>query len=199
MANSSKSTNIIIFLSSLLFALLLMGGALVFLLVSQPDLFSFNSTHSTSAASSVAKAPQPQAAPGLSAPRAHAPQSASTRPTAARPATPEARREAPAQSEAAVVTVTEFATPNPAPQPQLTDGHNSKRYTRYSAGNNHTSSAFAKNVGNAYHNYYSQTGKLTGVLRVYSPVTNQVYDMHCDSNGNFATCTGGRDAVVYVY
>jgi len=36
-------------------------------------------------------------------------------------------------------------------------------------------------------------------LQVVSPTTRKWYEMQCVSAGNYATCTGGEDAVVYLY
>lgn len=176
MNNSSSSTNVIIFLSSVLIALTLAGIAVVSFLVFRSDPVAVNSTAAVSNATPNA---QPQAAPALSA--------------------PDARKEAPAQNNVAVVTVTQFASPQPVGQPVYTDNYGSKKYTRYNVGNNHTSNAFAENVTRAYYNNYVQTGNQDAVLRVYSPVTNQSYDMYCNSNGHMATCRGGKNAVVHVY
>lgn len=36
-------------------------------------------------------------------------------------------------------------------------------------------------------------------LRVVSPTTRKWYEMQCTSAGSYVTCTGGEDAVVYLY
>ena len=36
-------------------------------------------------------------------------------------------------------------------------------------------------------------------LRVVSPMTRKPYEMQCISAGSYVTCTGGEDAVVYLY
>jgi Glucodextranase, domain B len=53
-----------------------------------------------------------------------------------------------------------------------------------------TSCAFASNVQAEYYN----SGP--GWIRVYSPTTNQTYDMYCTA-GSPHTCTGGNNAAVY--
>lgn len=55
-----------------------------------------------------------------------------------------------------------------------------------------TSCEFAFNVRDAY---WSQPGAVTTV-RVYSPVTNNVYTMNCAPSGWGVTCTGGNNASV---
>jgi hypothetical protein len=36
-------------------------------------------------------------------------------------------------------------------------------------------------------------------LRVVSPTTRRQYEMQCTSAGSYVTCTGGEDAIVYLY
>jgi hypothetical protein len=36
-------------------------------------------------------------------------------------------------------------------------------------------------------------------LRVVSPITRKQYEMQCISAGTYLTCSGGEDAVVYLY
>jgi hypothetical protein len=36
-------------------------------------------------------------------------------------------------------------------------------------------------------------------LRVVSPTTRKQYEMQCTSAGSYVTCTGGEDAIVYLY
>lgn len=65
-------------------------------------------------------------------------------------------------------------------------------------GNAITSCAFAEEVRLAY----SRSGppaQLPRSIPVYSPVTGSTYSMSCIDTGAVTTCTGGNDAVVYVY
>jgi hypothetical protein len=38
-----------------------------------------------------------------------------------------------------------------------------------------------------------------GQLRVVSPVTRKPYEMQCTPAASYVTCTGGQDAIVYLY
>jgi hypothetical protein len=54
-----------------------------------------------------------------------------------------------------------------------------------------TTCAFAQNVEAAYRN------NGPGTVSVFSPVTNQTYDMTCNSQSSRVVCTGGNNASVY--
>jgi hypothetical protein len=58
--------------------------------------------------------------------------------------------------------------------------------------NENTSCPFARYVAEGYR------AEGAGVIRAYSPVTNDTYAMSCES-GDPAVCRGGNDAVVYIY
>jgi hypothetical protein len=58
--------------------------------------------------------------------------------------------------------------------------------------NSNTSCPFARYVAEGYRS------EGPGVIRAYSPVTNDTYAMTCES-GNPAVCRGGNDAIVYIY
>jgi hypothetical protein len=58
--------------------------------------------------------------------------------------------------------------------------------------NGNTSCPFARYVAEGYR------AEGPGVIRAYSPVTDDTYAMTCDS-GDPAVCRGGNNAIVYVY
>lgn len=64
------------------------------------------------------------------------------------------------------------------------------------AGNDKTSCPFALSVQQAY--LAAGVQGSTATVRAHSPVTNKWYDMAC-SGAEPAKCTGGNDAVVYLY
>ncbi|CAM3754450.1 hypothetical protein [Smaragdicoccus niigatensis] len=72
-------------------------------------------------------------------------------------------------------------------------------FTASSAGNDHTSCAFAENVRLAFAT--SGPARQARWVQAYSPVTKQTYDMWCqpDYMSATVTCTGGKDAVVTLY
>jgi hypothetical protein len=73
-------------------------------------------------------------------------------------------------------------------------------FTRSARGNEVTSCPFAEEARIAY----ARSGAASENARtvtVYSPVTKQLYDMSCRQTapGPLVTCTGGNDAVVYLF
>ncbi|MDY6050399.1 MAG: hypothetical protein SPI77_07625 [Corynebacterium sp.] len=66
-------------------------------------------------------------------------------------------------------------------------------------GSSVTSEPFAIAVGDEFRNQYRATGAAPNSIRVYSTVTGQWYTMSCTDNGRYARCTGGNNAVVYIY
>lgn len=73
-------------------------------------------------------------------------------------------------------------------------------FTRSARGNQATSCPFAEEARIAY----ARSGAASESARtvtVYSPVTKKLYDMSCRQTapGPLVTCTGGNDAVVYLY
>jgi len=62
-----------------------------------------------------------------------------------------------------------------------------------------TSEAFANSVAQEYRRARAMNGEEDLVISAYSPVTGQTYRMTCDDNGSFVTCTGGNNAVVYLW
>ncbi|WP_238596622.1 hypothetical protein [Corynebacterium heidelbergense] len=61
-----------------------------------------------------------------------------------------------------------------------------------------TSAEFANNVREAYARNFLQTKQYNAVINAYSPVTHLNYTMDCRDNGQWVTCRGGNDAVVYI-
>lgn len=65
-------------------------------------------------------------------------------------------------------------------------------------GSAQTSAEFAQSVRDAFVTGYLESGQLGGQVRVASPVTGERYLMSCEDNGEFITCTGGDNAIVYI-
>ncbi|CAB0879550.1 hypothetical protein FRC0406_00901 [Corynebacterium diphtheriae] len=65
-------------------------------------------------------------------------------------------------------------------------------------GSSVTSPQFARAVRDAYASNYVATQQLNATLSVHSEVTGLDYSMQCSDNGQFVTCTGGNNAVVYI-
>ncbi len=72
-------------------------------------------------------------------------------------------------------------------------------YTRSASGNSQTTCGFAEAVRKAYAKAAdSSSSSPTSVVAV-SPTTGRSYTMTCKATGRLITCTGGDNAVVYVY
>ncbi len=72
-------------------------------------------------------------------------------------------------------------------------------YTRSASGSSQTTCGFAEAVRKAYAKAAdSSTEPPTSVVAV-SPTTGRRYTMTCEATGRLITCTGGDNAVVYVY
>ena len=67
----------------------------------------------------------------------------------------------------------------------------------YAAGTDVTSAEFAEAVNDAYTS--QATCGATATLHVWSPKTRKSYRMDCRPDGARMTCTGGSNAVVYIY
>lgn len=77
-------------------------------------------------------------------------------------------------------------------------GHDTA-YTRSASGNSQTTCGFAEAVRKAYAKAAdSSSDSPTSVVAV-SPTTGRSYTMTCKATGRLITCTGGDNAVVYVY
>lgn len=100
------------------------------------------------------------------------------------------------------------ATPSDSPSsttlgyPSLTlTGYECERsgtgpYAAVASANDHTSCSFAANVRSEY--VQAGANGATVSIDVYSPMTNTWYTMQC-SGDQPVMCTGGNDAVVYLY
>ncbi|WP_224399567.1 hypothetical protein [Corynebacterium poyangense] len=66
------------------------------------------------------------------------------------------------------------------------------------AGTNVTSNPFALAVRDAYAQNFTEHHQYDAVLNVRSSVTGITYRMDCHDNGQYVTCTGGDNAVVYI-
>jgi hypothetical protein len=62
-----------------------------------------------------------------------------------------------------------------------------------------TSCPFAEQVRRAAHADGFSVNSPSRQLRVVSPTNRKWYEMQCISAGRYATCTGGNDAVVYLF
>ncbi|MCX4093937.1 hypothetical protein [Nocardia sp. alder85J] len=72
------------------------------------------------------------------------------------------------------------------------------KYTKTATGSTATTCAFAEAVRKAYAQAASGSSAPSSVVAT-SPVTGRSYTMSCTSSGQYVTCTGGENAVVYVY
>ncbi len=72
-------------------------------------------------------------------------------------------------------------------------------YTSSAAGTSVTSCPFAEEVRRAYADATGDTPGATATVVAVSPVTGRSYPMNCTAAGKLVTCTGGENAVVYVY
>ncbi|WP_454195967.1 protein kinase domain-containing protein [Nocardia sp. Marseille-Q1738] len=103
-----------------------------------------------------------------------------------------------ASSSAKPTPVTLPAGAKPCGQGQAVAG----AFTQSAAGTAVTSCAFAEEVRRAY----AEVGTAQNTARdaprtvvATSPVTGRSYTMNCQSEGQLVTCSGGENAVVYVY
>jgi hypothetical protein len=117
-----------------------------------------------------------------------------------------------ATSTTSTVSATATAAPSaapvqpaqPAPAPAVSAPSGSYECTntgggflsRSAVGSNVTSCEFASAVRSSYLSAGGDGG--SKVVRAYSPVTGRSYTMSC-SGGSVVTCTGGDNAVVYIY
>lgn len=65
-------------------------------------------------------------------------------------------------------------------------------------GSDLTSKPFAVAVRDAFVSHYLDTDRTNGTVSAYSSVTGQTYSMKCRDNGDYVTCTGGNNAIVYI-
>ena len=62
-----------------------------------------------------------------------------------------------------------------------------------------TSCPFAEQVRRTAQAEHFSLKSPSAQLKVVSPISRKWYEMQCTSAGTYATCTGGEDAVVYLY
>ena len=62
-----------------------------------------------------------------------------------------------------------------------------------------TSCPFVEQVRRTAYTDHLSTSSPPTQLRVVSPTSRKWYEMQCTSAGSYVTCTGGEDAVVYLY
>ncbi|WP_062984822.1 serine/threonine protein kinase [Nocardia anaemiae] len=72
------------------------------------------------------------------------------------------------------------------------------RFTSSAIGTTVTSCAFAEEVRRAYADGGDSTITDRSVM-AHSPINNRDYQMNCTAGDQFATCSGGENAIVYVY
>ncbi|WP_329412531.1 protein kinase [Nocardia vinacea] len=72
------------------------------------------------------------------------------------------------------------------------------RFTSSAIGTTVTSCAFAEEVRKAYASGGDNSITDRSVM-AHSPIKNRDYKMNCTAGDQFATCTGGENAIVYVY
>lgn len=61
-----------------------------------------------------------------------------------------------------------------------------------------TSAEFAQAVRDAVALNYLENDEISGQVTAHSPITGASYSMNCQDNGDYVTCTGGNNAVVYI-
>ncbi|WP_324194140.1 serine/threonine-protein kinase [Nocardia blacklockiae] len=73
------------------------------------------------------------------------------------------------------------------------------KYSKSATGSSVTSCAFAEAVREAYAQQAAGGSAAPSSVVAVSPVTGRSYTMNCTTSGRIVTCTGGENAVVYVY
>ncbi|RDI49201.1 serine/threonine-protein kinase [Nocardia mexicana] len=95
-------------------------------------------------------------------------------------------------------TTTAAATPPPGATACQGSSAAQGPFSKSATGSSVTSCAFAEEVRKAYAQAAGTSGGSASVVAV-SPVTGRSYPMDCTAAGKVVTCTGGENAVVYVY
>ena len=116
-----------------------------------------------------------------------------------------AEEEPDSADSASTMPVVEPASPAPAPAVPATPAGayqcsslGGGPFARAGAGSSSTSCPFASSVRDSY--LASGAGGGAATISAYSPVTGTSYTMYCAPAGtNVVQCTGGNNAVVYVY
>ncbi|WP_375540207.1 protein kinase [Nocardia sp. XZ_19_385] len=133
---------------------------------------------------------------GNSQPAADAPAGGSSVAATPRPATP--GTPAPQSSSASPTTTSGTAVKLPDGAKACSTGSTTGNYGRAATGSEVTSCQFAEAVRKAYAESAAATRAPSSVVAT-SPVTGRTYTMNCAVQGQLVTCSGGENAVVYVY
>lgn len=104
---------------------------------------------------------------------------------------------APPQAAAPAPAPAPAPRPRPVPADPVVPTYATQCTSGVAVGNSKTSCAFAVNVLNAYWAQPRRSGTVS--VHAYSPVTGLSYLMTCTVSGGLVTCTGGNNAVVYLY
>lgn len=105
------------------------------------------------------------------------------------------------QTEAADTTTTAATSTPPEGSTACSSSSSGQdtKYTRAASGNSQTTCGFAEAVRKAYAKEAdAESDSPTSVVAV-SPTTGRSYTMTCKATGRLITCSGGDNAVVYVY
>ncbi|MGW0246938.1 protein kinase domain-containing protein [Nocardia goodfellowii] len=102
------------------------------------------------------------------------------------------------QSSSAAPTTTGTAVKLPDSAKPCSTGSSTGNYGKSATGSEVTSCQFAEAVRKAYAESASATRTPSSVVAT-SPVTGRTYTMNCVAQGQLVTCSGGENAVVYVY
>jgi serine/threonine-protein kinase len=109
------------------------------------------------------------------------------------------------RSTASPSTATTKAAPTSVPLPagatNCTNGQPiSGSFTQSATGSSVTSCGFAEAVRKAYaESAATNVSRSSRSVVATSPVTGRTYTMNCVADGQLVTCSGGENAVVYVY
>lgn len=105
---------------------------------------------------------------------------------------------APSSTQPSTPSSTKPRRPDPPAGVSLCGTADGELFARSGSGNSVTSCPFAQSVRDAYVATGAEGGAAT--VQAHSPVTGQTYTMACSPAGeNVVRCTGGNNAVVYVY
>ncbi|MBF6063888.1 hypothetical protein IU494_22685 [Nocardia terpenica] len=98
----------------------------------------------------------------------------------------------------AATSTSAAATPPPGATACQSTGAAQGKYAHAATGTSVTSCGFAEAVRAAYAQAAS-AGSQPATVVALSPVTGRSYTMTCTTSGRVVTCSGGENAVVYVY
>ncbi|KZM70148.1 hypothetical protein AWN90_06200 [Nocardia terpenica] len=103
-----------------------------------------------------------------------------------------------ATTTGAATSTSAAATPPPGATACQSTGAAQGKYAHAATGTSVTSCGFAEAVRAAYAQAAS-AGSQPATVVALSPVTGRSYTMTCTTSGRVVTCSGGENAVVYVY